>query len=61
MSSLIPPLFRGDMSLPLLLRAEMIVEWFRMVMAGYLLCNLASNPHTFVLPLGAILMLCIWK
>lgn len=41
-------LFLGDLSLSLLLMEEIIAEWFQMVMAVYLLCDLAST-NTYLL------------
>lgn len=53
------PLLIGDISS--LLMEGIIAEWFQMVVHVYLLWNLAST-HTYLLPpLGARLILCIWK
>lgn len=45
MSSLIPPLFRGDMSISLLLRAEIIVEWFQMEWLWLAIYYVTWPPH----------------
>jgi hypothetical protein len=37
-----------------------MVEWFQMVMDVYLLWKLASICTYLLLPVGAILMFCIW-
>lgn len=55
------PLFRGDVSLSLLLMEGVIAEWFQMIVAVYLLCNLAPHTPYLLPPLRAMLMLCIWK